>query len=48
MSCKFSDPNGFCQLIGDGIERNGCDTDGACICEDDEEPLDTCEDYVER
>ena len=48
MSCKYSDFNGVCQLFGDGMERPGCDEEGYCVCEDDEEPLDSCEDYEER
>jgi len=47
MSCKYGNFDGVCQFFGDGIERFGCDEEGNCICEDDENPLDSCEDYVE-
>lgn len=48
MSCKFSEyGTGLCQLFGDGIERPGCDENGICICEDDPDPIDSCEDYEE-
>jgi len=48
MSCKFNNFQGICDLFGDGIERSGYDGEGICICDDDEEPLDSCEDYEER
>ena len=48
MSCKYSNNNGICQFFGDGIERFGCQNDGVCICEDDEDPSYLCEDYEER
>lgn len=48
MSCRFSDHNGYCQLFDGSIEMPGCDKDGICLCEDDEDPTKTCEDYEER
>ncbi len=48
MSCKYSDFNGYCQLFDDGIERPCCEADGACVCGDDPNPEDSCEDYEER
>ncbi len=47
MSCKFSNFQGICDLFGDDIERP-TDKDGACLCEDDENPEEQCEDYEER
>lgn len=48
MTCKFSDINGYCELFDDSFESFGCDSDGICICEDDEDPTILCEDYKER
>lgn len=48
MTCKFSDFDGICQFFGDGIERPCSEINGACICEDDPNPEDSCEDYEER
>ena len=47
MGCRFSDFNGKCQFFGDDIERP-TDEEGNCICEDDPNPEDSCEDYQER
>lgn len=47
IGCKFSDFHGICEFYGDGIERECCDSNGACICEDDPNPEDLCEDYIE-
>lgn len=47
MSCKFSNFQGICDFFEDGIERP-TDVDGACLCEDDTNPEDLCEDYEER
>lgn len=48
MSCKFSYPDGRCAVWGDGIEIQGCNEYGFCVCEDDENPGYSCEDYEER
>ncbi len=48
MSCKFNDRDGKCEIFDGSIEMPGVDENGICICEDDENPGDTCEDYQER
>lgn len=47
MSCKFSNHRGICEFFDDGIERPIGDN-GICLCEDDPNPEDSCEDYEER
>lgn len=47
MSCNFSDFNGKCEFFEDGVERP-VDKEGCCLCEDDENPIDSCEDFQER
>jgi len=47
MSCKYCDFDGKCQLFNPHFEQFGVDEDGYCICEDDENPEETCEDYDE-
>lgn len=43
MSCKFSEyGTRVCQFFGDEIERFGCDEEGICICEDDDDPTEVC------
>ena len=34
-----------CSLFNEGIENAGWDENGMCICSDDEDPFDSCEDY---
>jgi len=34
-----------CSLFNEIIERPGCTEEGICICSDDENPYDSCEDY---
>jgi hypothetical protein len=50
MSCKFSDFSGKCtQFDADFLLDNmGYDKDGNCMVEDDENPLNSCEDFEER
>lgn len=45
MGCRYAEMNGKCQLFTPEMESPGCDENGFCICEDDEHPEDTCEDY---
>ena len=46
MSCRFNNWHGICVFHGDGIERP-TDENGVCLCDDDENPEDSCEDYQE-
>jgi len=47
MTCRFSDyETGKCQLY-DGTIEMPVNEDGMCICEDDEDPTISCEDYQE-
>lgn len=46
MSCRFNEYVGKCMFFGDGIERP-YDDNGHCLCEDDENPENACEDYQE-
>jgi len=48
MSCKFSEVDGTCQLYDPGHENFGWKDKGKCICEDDEDPGNMCEEYEER
>ena len=48
MSCRFSDFNGTCQLYDPEIENFGWNSEGFCICEDNENPGYVCEEYEER
>ena len=46
MGCIYSEyRTGLCQLYDGTIEMNGCDENGICICEDDDDPTQLCEDY---
>lgn len=45
MTCKHNDCDGRCKYFDDEIERFGYDENGFCICDEDENPLDTCEDF---
>ena len=48
MGCHFCDFNGQCQKFEDestDITELGCDDDGYCLCEDDEDPEDACEHF---
>ena len=47
MSCRYSDFDGMCEVFDPGIEMGGCTEDGVCVCEDDENPADTCESFVD-
>lgn len=48
MSCKFSDFDGYCTIFDPDFENPGVDEDGICICEDNEDPSITCEDFEKR
>ena len=45
MGCVYSDFDGLCTLWSPNIESKGTDINGYCIVEDDEDPLQSCEDY---
>lgn len=45
MSCIFSDIDGTCTLYDPEIENPGWDDNGYCICEDDPNPRELCEEY---
>ena len=45
MGCIYSDSDGICTVYDPGIENSGWNENGYCICEDDENPLESCEDY---
>ena len=48
MGCIYSDYyTGKCQLY-DGMIEMPCDKNGVCLCEDDPNPEDQCEDYQEQ
>jgi hypothetical protein len=47
MSCRYCDYDGYCAFWDKHIEMLGCDENGACICETDEEPFDLCDMYEE-
>lgn len=47
MACRFCDFQGYCTLWNEEVEMNGCSEEGYCICEDDEDPSFTCEEYEE-
>jgi len=48
MSCRFCDFEGKCTLFDGNIEMPGVDEDtGICICCDDEDPTQLCEDWSE-
>jgi hypothetical protein len=44
MSCIYSDFNGKCTLWDENYELP-CAPDGDCVCEDDPNPEDSCENY---
>jgi hypothetical protein len=45
MGCKYSDYNGKCNFFDGVMYIGGCDKEGNCECEDDENPEDTCLDF---
>lgn len=45
MSCKFSDFDGKCTIFDPEIECMGVSDEGHCICQDDEDPGYSCENY---
>jgi hypothetical protein len=47
MACKWSNfRTGICEFFDDGIERP-VNEKGICLCDEDESPEDSCEDYEE-
>lgn len=49
MACRYCSFDGKCQICDpdDGIEHQGIDENGFCVCEDDPDPEDTCDEYVD-
>lgn len=47
MTCIYNDFNGFCELYDPDIEYLGHDDQGICICDDDPDSLESCENYEE-
>ncbi len=46
MGCRYSNFDGKCNVFDENIEDElGCDDDGFCICEDDEDPSELCSNY---
>lgn len=48
MGCIYNNFDGDCQFFDaeDGdTSPEGCDEEGICICEDDPDPVDTCQSY---
>lgn len=45
MSTCIHNKHGKCQIFDEASENPGCDGLGNCICDDDEDPGYTCEDY---
>ena len=45
MGCQHSESNGMCGLYDLEIENPGWNNKGYCICEDDENPSELCEEY---
>jgi len=45
MGCKFSDVEGYCTIYSEDIDNPGWDENGCCICEDDPDPQELCEEY---
>ena len=45
MGCLQNNFHGECNVWDESVEMPGCDDEGFCVCDDDEDPADTCEDY---
>ncbi len=47
MGCVYSNHEGYCEIWDKNWHLPGVDINGICICEDDENPEDLCENYEE-
>lgn len=45
MGCIYSDTDGTCTIHTQGVDNPGCDENGYCICEDDPNPQESCDNY---
>ena len=45
MGCIYNNWDGECSIWDKNIEMQGCDERGICVCDDDPNPEDSCEDY---
>ncbi len=45
MGCLQNSYEGTCHMFDPGMEMNGCDENGVCVCDCDPDPSVMCESY---
>ena len=46
MGCQLSSFDGKCEVWDEGLEQDGVDVNGNCVCDDDPDPSYTCDQYM--